>query len=281
MLFPNMSCKIVVFDLDETLGYFSQFSIFYDCLNSYLKMLPCFDHFYKLLDLFPEYLRPNIMNILEFIKIQKQDNKCSSIMIYTNNQGEKDWAINIKKYFNEKLKYELFDRVIGAFKVNGKRVELCRSSHNKTINDFINCTKVSKDTKICFIDDVLYRDMTGYNIYYINVKPYEWHMTIDEMTARVENCSYFKRLIKNNRSFKCEMNTCYNNYKYSFIQNSLEELSLQKIIGNKILKHIKVFFESDNNNNNNKNNNNDNKSKKRERTIISKNKTIKNKRLKD
>ena len=272
MLFPNMSCKIVVFDLDETLGYFSQFSIFYDCLYNCLKILPCFDHFYKLLDLFPEYLRPNIMNILEFVKTQKQYNKCSNVMIYTNNQGEKDWVINIKKYFNEKLKYDLFDRVIGAFKVNGKRVELCRSSHDKTINDFINCTKVSRDTKICFIDDVLYQDMTGYNIYYINVKPYVWHMTIDEMITRVENCSYFKRLIKNKRSFKYEMNAHYNNYKYIFIQISSDELSLQKTIGKKILEHIKIFFGSDNKNNNNK-------SKKRERTIISKNKTIKNKRF--
>ena len=278
MLFPNMSCKIVVFDLDETLGYFSQFSIFYDCLYSCLKILPCFDHFYKLLDLFPEYLRPNIMNILEFIKIQKQDNKCSNVMIYTNNQGEKDWVMNIKKYFNEKLNYDLFDRVIGAFKVNGKRVELSRSSHNKSINDFINCTKVSHDAKICFIDDVLYQDMTGYNIYYINVKPYEWFMEIDEMITRVENCSYFRRLVKNKRSFKYEMNAYYNNSKYSFVQNSLEELSLQKTIGKKILQHIKIFFSSDNNNNNNNNNNNDNnKSKKKKRAVITKNKTKKNK----
>ena len=28
--------KIVVFDLDETLGYFTQFSIFWSCLDKYL-----------------------------------------------------------------------------------------------------------------------------------------------------------------------------------------------------------------------------------------------------
>lgn len=261
-----MSCKIVVFDLDETLGYFSQFSIFHDCLYSCLKISPHFQHFFELLDLFPEYLRPNIMNILEFIKIQKQNNKCSNVMIYTNNQGEKDWVINIKKYFNEKLKYDLFDRVIGAFKVNGKRVELNRSSHNKTIDDFINCTKISKNTKICFIDDVLYHDMTGYNIYYINVKPYECHIEVDEMTNRVERSSYFKCLVKNKRSFKHEMNAFYNNYNYSFNQIRYDEVSLQKTIGKKMLQHIKIFFGTGNNN----------KSKKKGRTIIPKNKTKKN-----
>ena len=265
MLIPNMSYKIVVFDLDETLGYFSQFSIFHDCLYSCLKISPQFDHFFELLELFPEYLRPNIMNILEFVKIQKQNNKCSNVMIYTNNQGEKDWVINIKKYFNEKLKYDLFDRVIGAFKVNGKRVELCRTCHNKTIDDFVNCTNLSKNTKICFIDDVLYHDMTGYNIYYINVKPYVWHIELGEMINRVEHCSYFKSRMKNKRSFKREMNTLYNNYNYSFDKIGSDEVSLQKTIGKQILQHIKIFFVYDNNN----------KSKKKERTTISKNKTMK------
>ena len=36
-----MSChpKIVVFDLDETLGYFSEFGMFWDALKSYIKKI--------------------------------------------------------------------------------------------------------------------------------------------------------------------------------------------------------------------------------------------------
>ena len=30
--------KIVVFDLDETLGYFTEYGIFWDSLENYLKM---------------------------------------------------------------------------------------------------------------------------------------------------------------------------------------------------------------------------------------------------
>lgn len=67
--------KIVVFDLDETLGYFVQYGIFWDCLNSYLLQKssaklnqldqPDFD---TTLDLYPEFLRPNIINILDYLK---------------------------------------------------------------------------------------------------------------------------------------------------------------------------------------------------------------------
>ena len=52
--------KIVVFDLDETLGYFTEFGIFCDCLNNYFKKSNYSDqHFNELLDLYPLFLRPN------------------------------------------------------------------------------------------------------------------------------------------------------------------------------------------------------------------------------
>jgi len=49
--------KIVVFDLDETLGYFTELGIFWDCLKNYLKIennetLTQID-FNDMLDLFP------------------------------------------------------------------------------------------------------------------------------------------------------------------------------------------------------------------------------------
>ena len=34
---PHLSSKIVVFDVDETLGYFVEFGIFWDSLNAYIK----------------------------------------------------------------------------------------------------------------------------------------------------------------------------------------------------------------------------------------------------
>ncbi len=112
--------KIVVFDLDETLGYFTEFGIFCDCLNYYFKNNEYSEkNFNELLNLFPEFLRPKILSILQYLKIKKKENKCYKVMIYTNNQGDKSWAINIKNYFDKELNYKLFDQIIAAFKVRG------------------------------------------------------------------------------------------------------------------------------------------------------------------
>ena len=77
--------KIVVFDLDETLGYFTEFGIFWDCLIYYFKnkneeTLTQSD-FNDILDLFPEFLRPNIINILNYLKNKKQSLYFHKMMI--------------------------------------------------------------------------------------------------------------------------------------------------------------------------------------------------------
>ena len=65
--------KIVVFDLDETLGYFTEFGIFCDCLNNYFKKSNYSDqHFNELLDLYPLFLRPKILTILQYLQTKKE-----------------------------------------------------------------------------------------------------------------------------------------------------------------------------------------------------------------
>ena len=134
--------KIVVFDLDETLGYFTQYGIFWDSLVNYLKVknkpIMTQTDFDEVLDLYPEFLRPNIINILSYLKRKKETNCCHKMMIYTNNTGPREWAKYIIGYFEGKIKYKLIDQIIAAFKINGKRVEICRTTHNKTHKDFIN-----------------------------------------------------------------------------------------------------------------------------------------------
>ena len=102
-----MGCepKIVVFDLDETLGYFVELGMLWDALNDYIqrhKIDKPIDQtlFNEVLDLYPEFLRPNILKILLYLKKRKQKSHCSKILIYTNNQGPKEWAISIKNYFS-------------------------------------------------------------------------------------------------------------------------------------------------------------------------------------
>ena len=69
--------KIVVFDLDETLGYFVEFGMFWDALKNFInqqKLSETIDQnlFNKVLELYPEFLRPNIINILNYLKQKKK-----------------------------------------------------------------------------------------------------------------------------------------------------------------------------------------------------------------
>ena len=63
---------IMVFDLDETLGHFSELGAFCEVIQDYNKRKITFNEFYKLMDLFPEFLRPDILKILSFLKNKKK-----------------------------------------------------------------------------------------------------------------------------------------------------------------------------------------------------------------
>ena len=86
----------------------------------------------------------NIINILLYLKDKKQSQCCNKLMIYTNNQAPKIWSKNIISYFESKINYKLFDQIISAFKINGKQLEFCRTTHDKTYHDLIKCTKMPK-----------------------------------------------------------------------------------------------------------------------------------------
>ena len=254
--------KIVVFDLDETLGYFTEFGIFWDCLIYYFKnkneeTLTQSD-FNDILDLFPEFLRPNIINILNYLKNKKQSLCCHKMMIYTNNSGPKEWAQHIIDYFSKKINYKLFDQLISAFKINGKVVEVCRTTHDKTYNDFIKCTKLPVNAEICFLDDTFYPEMANDNIYYINVKPYYHDLKFEYMLDKFSKSDIGKKIINNDDNFIKIMNEHIKLYKYDCIDKESNEYEMDKIVGKQIVKHLQEFF---------------NKTKK--------NKTIRNKKVKN
>jgi hypothetical protein len=234
--------KIVVFDLDETLGYFTEFGIFCDCLNSTLKKPNYSDfHFNELLDLYPQFVRPKMLNILNYLKNKKKENKCYQVMIYTNNQGDKSWASNIKKYFDKKVDFKLFDKIIAAFKVRGERVELGRTSHDKTMEDFVRCTKLPDNIEMCFVDDVYHSGMIDDKVYYINVKPYKHQISIDDMIATFLK-SNLGVVIKNKDAFIHAMKRDFKRYSYNISEKNASEQEVDDIIGKRMLQHLKQFF---------------------------------------
>ena len=241
--------KIVVFDLDETLGYFTEFGMFWDSLNKFIKLnnkdtILSQNDFNNILDLYPEFLRPNIINILTYLKTKKMSKCCENIMIYTNNTGPREWVKYITKYFETKIDFNLFDQIISAFKVNGKQIEICRTSHYKTHNDFIRCTKLPENVDICFLDDTFYPGMENERIYYINCKPYYYDISFTEMCSRFLESNVSKKILSKTDLFTFgeKMNTFLKNYTYKYIEKDSKEYEIDKIVGKYIIKHLKIFF---------------------------------------
>lgn len=239
---PIKPQKIVVFDLDETLGSFIEIGIFWDSLESYYGHNLFKEQFFDTIDLFTEFLRPNILKILEFVKEKKINNECDHVMIYTNNQGPKSWVKMLSEYFNNKLNYELFDKIIAAFKVQNRIIEMCRTSHAKSVEDLIRCTKIPPNTEICFIDDQFHPLMEQDNIYYINVKPYVFTMKFEEMAER-----YFDKYLQISEAGKKEefIRFIVQNMKsYNFIVRPKSDIEhkTDKVISKQLLIHLENFF---------------------------------------
>lgn len=260
--------KIVVFDLDETLGYFVEFGMFWDALQNFIKqqkILVTVDQilFNKVLELYPEFLRPNIINILNYLKQKKKTKSCNKLMIYTNNQGPEEWANQIQSYFETKIKYNLFDQIIKAFKIKGKQVELCRTSHTKKHTDLIRCTKIPETTEICFLDDAYHDGMVNDRVYYVNLKPYIHDLPFELMIERFIKSQIMSIDIED--EFKTNMLQFMNQYRHTYVEKTKDAQNVDKILSKKILQHLQIFFNKKSQNKTIRNSNkNHNKTKKKQ-----------------
>lgn len=242
---PQCQQRIVVFDLDETLGYFTEFGMLWEALKNYIKNMKLnvpitqllFDN---LLDLYPEFIRPCILNVLLMLIKKKKEQKCSKILIYTNNQGEPEWAKFIVKYFENKLGTNFIDQTIGAFKINNVRYEPHRTSHNKTHTDLLNCSKFDDDALICMIDDVLHPGMHSENTYYIHIKPYIYNINFDTMIERLLDSHIF--IASHSQHFKNKLLSYLNKYSFIVEPKTLICYNDDIEIGAKLLLQLQAFF---------------------------------------
>jgi len=271
--------KIVVFDMDETLGYFVEFGIFWEALHSYTVSRINNIHldleqkdFDDVLDLYPEFIRPNIYSILNYLKHKmKSTRKFKGVMIYTNNQGPKHWVTLIKNYFENKINFKLFIHIISAFKVNGKQIEMCRTTNDKTLNDLIRCAKVPENTQICFLDDTYYPNMNNENVYYVKVKPYTYDLSFDTLIQRLVKSHIGEKFLKTKHdtdNFITYMNSYMGKFQFQYINKSNKEYEIDKIVTKKTMIHLQTFF---------KQNVGDDTSKTKSNIKIYKNKTLRHK----
>jgi len=238
--------KVVVFDLDETLGSFGQFGSFCMLLDEYYNDDDkAYNIFNELLDLYPEYPRPYILNVLRYLLQKKKDGKCKAVMIYTNNQGERAWVEHIKAYFETKLKSKIFEQIISAFKVDGKIVEVNRTTHDKTINDFFRCTKLPKDIEICFVDDLFHPRMEDDNVYYIHVKGYKHYLPSSVIIKRFLNSNLANDMKDNQVEREKFTSYMMSRLNYNITEKDQDDQEMDVIISKKMLEHMKGFFKED------------------------------------
>ncbi len=238
----------IVFDLDETIGYFTQFGIIWESIE-YLFEDKLSQHYFNcVLDLYPNFLRPNILTIFRYLKLKKQHNNNLKILIYTNNQGPKSWCNFIAGYIEYKLKYKLFDQIIYAFKVNGRHIEFKRTTHNKTYMDFKRCVGCNNNDKICFIDDQFHPSMKHKNIYYINIKPYYYDYNNEFLINKFMTSNCYSSICKdynyekNNERNNNKINKYINTYNYVKTPKTLIDEKTDKILSKHLLYHIQKFL---------------------------------------
>lgn len=187
--------KVVVFDLDETIGNFSDLYLIWTAIfntgiytsqpNPKIAQLI----FNELLDLYPEFLRYGILHILDFIRTKIQNGESHRIYLYTNNQcifaacpdsrnytqpSPTEWVEMIIIYLNMKLSAvdTIFAKPICAFKIGSRVIEPLRQTNSKTHRDFLKCAVLPKNTEICFVDDTYHSKMVHNKVYYIQPPPY-------------------------------------------------------------------------------------------------------------
>jgi len=182
---------------------------------------------------------------LRYLLQKKKDGKCKAIMIYTNNQGERAWVEHIKKYFETKLQSKIFEQIISAFKVDGKIVEVNRTTHDKTIDDFFRCTKLPKDIEICFVDDLFHPKMEDDNVYYIHVKGYKHYLPSSVIIKRFLNSNLSKDIKNNHTEREKFTNYMMSRLNYNISEKDVDDQEIDVIISKKMLEHMKSFFKED------------------------------------
>jgi len=243
--------KAFVFDLDETLGSFADLYVLWNGINKVRKE-PLFtmeeeqSEFNKLLDLYPEFIRFGIFNILDYLYIKKKKGLCDKIYVYTNNMCNPPWVQYITNYFKYKLnlKDDLFDNIIHAFKINNKVIEVNRTTHEKTHNDFINCTLLPKSTELCFIDNNIFKDMIHEKVYYIKPRSYYHSLSADTVIQRFLLSNTGEELSKHfdntNHLREFMMDWFELNNGCRIASNKNNEVDI--FVAQKMMYHVKEFF---------------------------------------
>ena len=247
--------KVVVFDLDETLGYFCQIGTFLDCISNCSRIRSTasrmYDtrNFFTILKIYPEIIRPKIFAVLKLLKEKKEAGILHEVLVYTNNNGGRKWVDSLVAYYNYKMKSTVIDNVIHAFKINGEIVEPKRTTHDKTMGDFLNCTQLPSNVEVCFIDDLHHPKMFSDNVLYIRVKPYvhviPWNIMVDRFFSSSTITNNILSLSNTGITESIrEINTLLQKCDVTDEVKDKEDLDIDMIITKRVYKVLSEFLDS-------------------------------------
>tara|TARA_Y100000389_G_scaffold139640_1_gene137399 strand:- start:535 stop:1326 length:792 start_codon:yes stop_codon:yes gene_type:complete len=184
----NLPC--IVFDLDETLGFFAQISRIWMTLYSLNNNTLTNQDFFNLCDLFPKIIRPGIFKLLTYLNKIKGKN-IGKVVLYTNNMGPPSWAVMIIDYIQYKIKAKVFDVIIPGHVGKGS----CRTTKLKTYDDLLHCAKLSTKTKICFIDDQPHAKLNEHKmVTSVMVNAYNYFYTNNEIFHQLKKYKPYKEI---------------------------------------------------------------------------------------
>jgi hypothetical protein len=229
----------IAFDLDETIGSFSDFYSIWARLDPAIRTQPIFE---EILDLYPEFLRVGFFAVLRYIFTKQESGVCLPIYIYTNNQCEDvSWIYKLVDYLEARVfsgkTVKLFARPVFAFKIKGRVVEKNRTTHEKTYKDFVRCSMLSTSNELCFIDDIYHKKMKHPRVYYIQPPPYVHSLSHKEVVDRFLASDVYRKLYPSKVSDPPQNQNVYN--KNRQIDELIEE---EQRITNKIMYFIREFF---------------------------------------
>ena len=155
--------------MDETIGSFKFASVYYNILLDIKKFSKkeIKEIYFKILDNYPNIFRKNIFKIFNFLKKYKKEKKYD-VVLYTNNNGDREYSLNIVDYIHNKLDFKLFDKIITQFGTN----TIKREASYKTYKDFIKI--YNKNVKVIFFDDYNHVGMNHKNVQYVLLKTYNY-----------------------------------------------------------------------------------------------------------